>query len=54
MKIVAVACGKCGKHIELKNIKLLPFKHDEKKEQKIWWGCEECQKNLQAELEKGK
>lgn len=47
MKIVAIACSNCGKHIKLEDLKLLPFKKD-KNIQKIWWGCEDCQKKLEG------
>ena len=53
MKVVAIACGKCGKHIKPRELKLLPFKHDQKNEQRIWWGCEECRVKLQVEVDKG-
>ena len=52
MKVIAVACEVCGKNVAVKNLKVLPFKQEPKKLQKVWWGCEDCRAKLQKEMDK--
>ena len=45
MKIVKIACAKCGKKLDISDAVLLPFAHS-KKIAKIMWGCVECRMKI--------